>query len=109
MGFLQETHFRVANLPKFSSRIYPHIYHHGATDSRLKGVSTLIHTSLQWSFLDIWKDEGRVLAVKGNVGGQICTLINIYLPNTVQKTYLEQIFNKLQKFEVGFVMIRRRL
>lgn len=42
-------------------------------------------------YLDIWRDvEDRVLAVKGDIGGPKCTLVNIYLPNTGQVTYLEQ-------------------
>lgn len=104
--FLQETHFRADELPKLQDRTFPSVYHSCLADSRSKGVSILIRGLVPWELGDQWRDtEGRALFVKGTLGGSHVTLVNLYLPNANQITYLEPILAKLGDFAEGTVIL----
>lgn len=54
----------------------------------------------------MWSDtEGRALFVKGTLGGSMVTLVNLYLPNTNQITFLDPILTKLGEFAEGAVIL----
>lgn len=67
----------------------------------------MIHDSTSWSFWDRWCDaEGQVLSVKGTICCSMVTLVNLYLPNSNQITFLEQFFAKLGKLAEGMLIVR---
>lgn len=81
-------------------------WHGCSSDSRSRGVCTLISNTIPWLERDKWKDtEGRALFVKGTRGGPLVMLVNLYLPNTNQITFLDPILTKLGEFAEGAVIL----
>ncbi|KAM5158282.1 protein transport protein Sec61 subunit gamma [Mantella aurantiaca] len=104
--FLQETHFKIDKIPKFSNHDYPHVYHSGSPVSSAKGVSTLISKHISWKIRDQWSDdEGRLLFVKGEIEGSLYTFANLYLPNSGQVLFLEKALSALEGFQEGVLII----
>lgn len=72
----------------------------------LKAFSSRRHTSIKTKFKKqvpwvehqvISDDEGHLLIVKGLWCGQKVTLVNLYLPNEDQVSYLEACLSKLDQ------------
>lgn len=80
--FLQEIHFRKDALSKFRDHRYQFCYNNVYPISKTRGVSILFYASLPWEYIDEWSDvEGRILLMKGRIGRQIRTVVNVYAPN----------------------------
>lgn len=93
-------------IPGLKNRLFPVTYHGCASDSKSRGVSILIRNLTPWQEKDKWSDtEGRALFVKGTLGGSMVTLVNLYLPNTNQITFLEPVLTKLGEFAEGAVIL----
>lgn len=76
---IQETHFKSAQIQRFTDRRFMGVYHSCAQDSKTRGVSILVGNTVPWTLKDTWSDdEGRMLFVKGLVGSQFCTLASLY-------------------------------
>lgn len=78
--FIQETHFRAHQVPKFHDRRFS------------RGFSILIGGGVLWTLKDTWSDW--IFFVKGTIGPQQCLFATIYSPNSA----LEQALDKLQEF-----------
>lgn len=76
---LQETHF-TSNDESFFEKYGKAQFSHGTSNSR--GVATFFKNSLEYNFIEEFKDEeGRLLIVKCKIQGQIFVISNVYAPN----------------------------
>lgn len=49
--------------------------------------------------------EGRYLFIKGQLFNTMCTIANIYAPNTDPDNFLKKVLKKLEAFKEGKLMI----
>lgn len=106
IAFLQETHFKVDKVPKFSNVRFPTAYHAPSLDSKSKGVSIIIGRNVEWTYVDRFADsEGRILMVKGEIGGRRVTLVTVYAPNVGQMGFLVSFWSQLMQFAEGIWII----
>lgn len=98
--FIQETHFKSEQIPKFSDR-FPLVYHLCVPDGKTEAASALVGR-IHWILKEIWSGtDGRLLFVKGLIGSQPCTLASFYSPNSGQVMFIEKTLEKLQEFAEG--------
>uniref|UniRef100_A0A803J7S1 exodeoxyribonuclease III n=1 Tax=Xenopus tropicalis TaxID=8364 RepID=A0A803J7S1_XENTR len=99
--FIQETHFKKSNHPNFYNRKYPHNYH-AYSKTKSKGVSILISSKIPFQMHQMYADPlGRYLMLICNIGDQMYTLINIYVPNDNQLQYLNKTLTHLLEHKRG--------
>lgn len=95
--FLQETHFRSENTPKFFNRDFPSMYHATNTLAKTKGVTTFISKCIPLEITASLIDtEGRYVFFKGSVWGGPLILAIINRPNSVQLGFFGDIATNSQ-------------
>uniref|UniRef100_A0A803JJA9 Reverse transcriptase domain-containing protein n=1 Tax=Xenopus tropicalis TaxID=8364 RepID=A0A803JJA9_XENTR len=103
---LQETHFKENNYPHLSLKTYPQVYMSNNPTKKATGVLTLIHKDLPFKHLDTLSDkEGRYILIKGILVDQICTIANVYVPNTGQTQFLKYFLKTLENFSKGSIIL----
>ncbi|CAH2275783.1 Hypothetical predicted protein [Pelobates cultripes] len=106
IAFFQETHFLATKAPKFSDKYFPTGYYAHNPSTKSKGVAILFSADTQFRLEAEEKDrEGRYLFLKGHIGDAQITLVNLYLPNKGQKSFLASALRKLEAFSAGTVII----
>uniref|UniRef100_A0A6I8S7H8 Reverse transcriptase domain-containing protein n=1 Tax=Xenopus tropicalis TaxID=8364 RepID=A0A6I8S7H8_XENTR len=103
---LQETHFKEKHTPKIAIKTYPQVYMSNNPIKKATGVLTLIHKDLPFIHTDTLSDnEGRFLLIKGKLVDQMCTVANVYVPNSGQIPYLKQFLKILENFSKGSIIL----
>lgn len=99
---LQETHFKIGRIPSFRSKHFTTAYHSPSPDNRSRGVCILIRHTLPWSLLGQQHDtEDHRICIKGRIGLQTVTIMNVYLPNKGQRHLLSNTLETLEAFAEG--------
>ena len=94
MAFLQETHLSDTEHAKLKRLGFKHQYSSSYKAGHRRGVAILIsnNTSLEPIFEKKDK-EGRFIFVRGNLGGSLVTLLNIYAPPNSDWKFFKLIFD----------------
>ncbi|OCT79596.1 hypothetical protein XELAEV_18026406mg [Xenopus laevis] len=70
------------------------------------GVMILLHDDLPFEYIDSLSDtEGRYITIKGKLAGQLCTIANVYVPNSGQIMYIKNFLKVLEEFSVGRLIV----
>lgn len=103
---LQETHFKLSNVPTFRNRYYPVWCHSSSSLGKTKGVAIFFHKSLPCEILEVKTDvDARSVFVKCNIQGTVYTIANIYAPNQGQIPFLHKTFDDLTTFMQGQLIL----
>ncbi len=89
--FLQETHLSPSEHDKVKKYGYRQTFYSSFRKFNKRGVSILIHNSLNFDFLkEISDKEGRYILVQGKLEKHLITLVNVYAPQEVKQVSLTQ-------------------
>lgn len=104
--FIQETHFKTDNVPKFSNHHFPTVIHATTKESKTKGVSILFSKNCPFQMTDSQIDEdGRFPFLKGSLFNKCITLANIYAPNVKQVSFFTSTMQDLASFQEGLLIV----
>lgn len=82
------------------------MYHSTSQTLKSCGVSIVIVRQMPWKESGVITDEGgRLLIVKGTLGLQKVTLVNLYLPNEDQVNSLEVYLQTVQQHKEGILVL----
>ena len=83
IAFLQETHYVEKNVSKYDARWFGKSVHSFSDSTFSRGVSVLIRKDLDIEILNFHSSiDGRKLLLNLKFDNNICTIVNIYAPNT---------------------------
>ncbi|OCT62698.1 hypothetical protein XELAEV_18043786mg [Xenopus laevis] len=106
VAFVQETHFKISSVPRWSNKYFPDIHSSIPQRNKTKGVAILFGRNFNFKVLSTKKDpNGRFVFVKGTLGTQKLTFANIYLPNEHQDTTFHTITEALLGFTEGLLIL----
>lgn len=108
VAFIQETHFQVGKVPRFSDRRYAYAYHAPSPIPKSKGVSVLVARSVAWSLSETCIDPevyARYVMVKGDMWGVQVTLVALYAPNSGQTEFVENLLLRVAEFTEGMWIV----
>lgn len=92
--YLRETHLSREEHEKLKRFGYKNTYYTSYSQTRRRGVATLISNKIKLEFCkDIKDKEGRYAIVKGKVEGNMVTLINVYAPPDSDKHFFKSLFD----------------
>ena len=104
--FLQETHFKKTYTPTIKNYFYRNWFNSCTPLKREKGVSIVISKNVTFKKLDCISDpEGRYILLKGTIDDKIYTFANIYAPNDRQISFLKNVFEALEPFLEGSLIL----
>lgn len=104
--FLQETHFKTAQVPRLTDSYFPEAYHATNNLAKSKGVSILISKHASFDITDKLLDpEGRFIFLKGKCDGMPLMLANVYFPNSSHLTFCRNTLSLLQGFSSGCIIL----
>lgn len=104
--FLQETHLKWSSKINLGSKIFPTWFHGFSSNKRSKGMAIGFDRNTLFKLKAIESDpEGQFLFIKGSLFNIICTLVNVYCPNTRSALFLKKVMNKLEAFRKGRLII----
>lgn len=102
----QETHFKANSIPKLTDRYFTKAYHAANTESKTKGVSTLIGKDSGFELLQQLADPGGwFLLLKGTIGKRPVMLANVYFLNTAHVTFCQKLIDVLTEFASGCIIL----
>ena len=106
LTFLQETHLSHASNIRLYSKSHPTWYYADSPGRKSKGVAIGISRGLGFALESRMVDpEGRYLFLRGKIGDEDLTLVNIYSPNERQVDFLGKVLGKLMEFKKGGVIL----
>ena len=83
IAILQETHYVEKNVSKYDARWFGKSVHSFSDSTFSRGVSVLIRKDLDIEILNSHSSvDGRKLLLNVKFDNNICTIVNIYAPNT---------------------------
>ena len=105
MVFLQETHFPKRYAPSFLHAHFP-VFYLSKAENKTKGVAVLFSKFCNFDLIKEYADpEGRFVLVKGTLEGNLYTFVSYYAPNRGQKGFFYQMFDVLQPFMEGIIIM----
>ena len=103
--FFQETHLSQVEHEKLKKFGYMNAYFSSFTGSSKRGVSILIHNSLNFESLKVIKDgEGRFVLVRCKIDNSLVTLFNVYFPPGENKNLLRKVFELIDTEAQGIII-----
>ena len=103
--FLQETHFPKRYAPSFLHAYFP-VFYLSKAENKTKGVAFLFSEFCNFDLIKEYADpEGRFVLVKGTLEGNLYTFVSYYVPNRGQKGFFYQMFDVLQPFMEGIIIM----
>uniref|UniRef100_A0A3P8S6T2 exodeoxyribonuclease III n=1 Tax=Amphiprion percula TaxID=161767 RepID=A0A3P8S6T2_AMPPE len=94
VAFLQETHLLDTEHAKLKRLGFKYQYSSSYQDGHRRGVAILISNGTSFEPIFEKKDtEGRFVLMRGNLGGSLVTLFNIYAPPNSDWKFFKQIFD----------------
>lgn len=97
----QETHLKKENPIGIRSSTFPHIYH-ACADKKTAGVLIAIKNSVQFTLLQSIIDlNGRFIILVCQIDNILFTLVNSYAPNSSQVSFLNKLWNKINRVQQG--------
>lgn len=89
--FLQETHLSPSEHDKLKKYGYRQTFYSSFRKFNKRGVSILIHNSLNFDLLkEISDKEGQYILVQGKIDQHLITLVNVYAPPASKTVFLTQ-------------------
>ena len=106
IAFLQETHLPDLEHEKLKRSWADKIYYSSHKSGRKRGVSILVHRSVNFTATASHKDtEGRFILVNGIIDGIEISLMNVYAPNEDDPVFIKHIYNFLLKNSTGILLM----
>ena len=106
IGLLQETHLNEVEHKKLRGDWVAQIFYASCSNSRRRGVASLISRSISFAFQREVKDkEGRYILIIGTVGGVELTIVNIYAPNEDDPTFFKEVASVTAREARGTIII----
>lgn len=100
--FFQETHLSQAEHEKLKRFGYRNTFHSTFKDGHKRGVSILIHNSLNFELLKEIRDkEGRYVLVRCRLENRLVTLLNVYIPPGNSQNVLKVLFELIDSESQG--------
>lgn len=101
IAFLQETHLSELDNKKLQRDWVGHVYY-SVGSSASKGVTILVHKHLQFRNQKLYTDEqGRLIIMLAEIGGQPYILVNIYAPNVDDPSFFGHLECKIIEIRNG--------
>ncbi|CAH2250624.1 Hypothetical predicted protein [Pelobates cultripes] len=101
----EETHFRKSDPCRFGIKQFPYQFH-ATSDTKSKGVSTLISGQVSFYLIKKVADaKRRFLIIIALINDVKYTIGNIYAPNDHQRDFLIKILAKIDKIQQGFLIL----
>lgn len=106
IAMLQETHLSEAEHLKLKRDWVEHIYSASHEGGRKRGVAILIRKNVFFNTEKVVKDkEGRYIMVKGTIGENRFTFLNLYAPNEDCPLFFKKIASKLADEGEGIIVV----
>lgn len=102
---LQETYQKRGTIPILNECHFPYQIH-APGSARARGMVILINKSLRFhETVSIKDEEGRYVVTKGLLNSETVTIVSIYAPNEGQIAFLDTVFQKIQDFSEGTLLV----
>jgi len=103
--FLQETHMPEGEHEKLKRFGYQNSFFSSCSNSRRRGVATLISNSVNFELIKEKRDtEGRYVIVVGKVENVLVTLVNAYTPPESKRQFLKILFDIIKSEAEGILI-----
>lgn len=100
----RDTFVKKRNKLNFNFPDIPLFFYSTCSNSRQRGVTTLISNLLKFDFLDeVGDKEGRYLSIKGRVNNIVITLANVYIPLECDRKLFKSFFDALIRVGEGIL------
>ena len=103
--FIQELHYKPGQTEHIKKLWAGEVYE-ATLNSRSRGVATLIRSRVPFKLISQKADiYGRYLVIKGEIFGDLYTLINVYRPPMSDMTFLKEIQIEIDRSPPGVIIL----
>lgn len=96
---VQETHFSQTQAPSSSHKNFPHLFM-ANTPTKTKGALIAVKDTVALKLMNLHTDtQGRFIILVCEINNTVYTLVNLYVPNTGQISFLNKIWEKVTKLK----------
>lgn len=102
---IQETHIKAQNHPSLAHSQYPHAYF-ACAPTKKRGVAILIKQTVTFQHISSQCDtDGRYIILSCKINNTAYTIVNAYVPNTRQISFLNKLWKKVKQHSSGHIIL----